>query len=197
MRLKLRSRRQLGPTGRIIFGLIFAVVGIGVAIIGANMLAKANASSSWPSVKGKVIASDVKKSTSSRKRGKRRSKSTSYRAIIKYEYTVAETKHVGDQISFGGSSTSMSAAREVANRYPTGAEVDVYYDPEDQEEAVLEAGKSLSTYVPLGVGLVFALLGTLLAGHAFLARKKKRFTADPSANDTMAVSDETYAPPTD
>ncbi|MBT3200647.1 MAG: DUF3592 domain-containing protein [Phycisphaerales bacterium] len=194
MALRLRSRKRIGPTGRIVFGLVFAAVGIGIAIVGVNMLAKANASSAWPSVKGKIVASDVKKSTSSRKRSKGRRKSTKYRAIIKYEYTVAETKHTGNQVSFGGSSTSMSAAKAVASRYPKGADVDVYYDPENPDEAVLETGTSASTYIPLGVGLVFGLIGMFLAGQAFLA-KKKSSVADPSIGDTMTAPDETYAPP--
>jgi len=160
----------VGPVGNMIFGLVFAAVGVLVAVIGLSTLAEANASASWPTIKGAVVSSDVEKKTSTRSRKKKRESSTSYRAVVRYEYTVGDKQHTSGRISFGGTSTSMGAAKELVGRYPKGAEVDVYYDPDDPEQAVLESGKQASSYIPLGVGVLFTIVGSVIAIFALVGK---------------------------
>jgi len=165
-------RIKVGSTGTIIFGLVFCAVGLVVAGLGWRELSEADASASWPSVKGEVTSSEVRKSTSSRT-GRRRQRSTKYRAVVKYEYSVDGTIHTGNRISFDASSSSRSTAGRMTARYPKGAEVDVFYDPESPGEAVLERGKTLGTYIPLGVGLLFFAVGCVLTVKTLIDRKNR------------------------
>jgi hypothetical protein len=141
----------------ILVGLVFAAVGVGVTAWGWSVLSNAKASVSWPSVGGRVISSSVERHTSSGSRGS----STTYGAEVQYDYTVDGTKYSADRVSFGDySSSSPGHARGIVNRYPAGSEVSVHYDPARPDVAVLEPGTSWGAYMPLGIGLVFALVGT-------------------------------------
>ncbi len=182
----MSTQIKFGSKSSIIFGAVFGAVGLVVAGFGVNELTQADASASWPSVAGTVVSSQVKKSTSSRGTGRKRRRSTSHSASIVYEYTVDSRKHTAKRVSFGATSSSASSAREIVSRYPKGKAVTVYYDPADPERAVLEPGTSGGTYIPLGVGVVFAAIGGYMAVGGLLVRKK-RLAAAAGDDDAVAT----------
>jgi len=180
MRMNEDTREKLSRTSTIVFGLALAAAGLVVGIVGINELTGADASASWPSVKGRVIVSQVKRGISSRGAGRNRRRSTSHTARIVYDYAVSGRKHIARRVSFGATSAKASAARAMVRRYPKGAEVTVYYDPDDPDRAVLEPGTSSGTYLPLGVGVLLAAGGGFLAVGGVLARNQLG-TPDPEA----------------
>ncbi len=114
------------------------------------------ASLTWPSVEGKITSSYVSVHDSSMPSDDVRRKS--YRASIKYTYVVDRTTYKGSTISFAPFGRH---ARKTVNKYRRGARVRVYYDPDDPETAVLEAGTTTATLVLLGGAagfLVFVIL---------------------------------------
>lgn len=155
-------------------GLIFLVVGIGLAWWGKGMLNDAKASKSWPSVQGRVMESSLVSYKSTSGSGSKKRKTTMYKPQITYQYTVDGNKLTGNKVSMGDyGSSSTSHAKKVMKKYPVGATVKVFYDPEVPVDSVLEPGATLVSYVPFGFGLVFAIIGglTFLGGIFRVIRK--------------------------
>lgn len=144
-------QRGCGGLGAIIFLSIFVIIGMGLSIWGGNVLRNASASSNWPTVTGQVINSTVSENSDS--------DGTTYGADVYFEYRVNDQQYGSDTVSFGQfSSSDYGHARNIVNRYPEGTQVEVYYNPEDPETAVLEPGVTWSSYMLLGMGLAFICL---------------------------------------
>ena len=143
-----------------ILGVFFLGAGVGVALLGRHMLQQAGASENWPHTSGVIVISTVSQSREYDSRKKRTK--TVYRANIGYAYLVDGKRFQGDKISFSGTGTSRKSASQLTAKYPKKKEVDVYYDPVEPENAVLEPGKTWLTYIPLLSGLLFAAVGASL-----------------------------------
>lgn len=143
------------------FPSIFLLVGIGLLIGGGFVLDMALKSKEWPSVQGMVTRSEVQRSYSSSS-GSSHS-SLMYSALVTYDYQVNGEKITGDNITFGTySSSSPKGANQTVKRYPLGEPVKVYYNPKDPWNSVLEPGAGAVSYILLGIGGVFFLLGVVL-----------------------------------
>ena len=110
-------------------------------------------------MQGEVIESkvNVRYKLSDEKR-KRKPK---YTANVNYRYTVKGTTFSSNTVSYGQHSSTESSRdrqREIANRYPKGKTVDVYYDPQSPEEAVLEPGITGSSFLGLGLGIIIIIV---------------------------------------
>ena len=163
-----------GTTSARLFGLLFVALGIAISVWGAVLLTRAKASVSWPSVEGKIIAASVKTQTATPSGGRTRATSRTYKANVSYEYSVGGTRYSSDKVSFGEYGDSdPEHARGIVGRYPAGKTVQVYYNPEKPDVAVLEPGASWSSYVPLGVGILFALAGVAVSLGGFVAKKRQ------------------------
>lgn len=145
----------------VLLGVIFFAVGIGLSWWGWRILQNAQVSESWPSTSGEITASSI--------RTDHDDDGTTYHAEVRFAYVVDDQRYNEDTVSFGQyGSSNRSHAEEIVSRYPTGQAVTVYYDPADPATAVLEPGVTWSSYMILGMGLLFAiiavflLLGTLL-----------------------------------
>lgn len=169
----------------ILFGLIFLAVGGGLLAWGFNTMGKAKASMSWPTAKGKVLHSGVERkvstSTSNTGSGRRRRTTTTYEADVRYEYRVDANRYSGNKVSFGEySSSNRGHAERIVDRYPKGKSVEVFYNPDKPDTAVLEPGVSGGVYIPLGIGALFAVIG-LGATIAAVVGKKSGGEASPPA----------------
>lgn len=61
----------------------------------------------------------------------------------------------------------------MVHKYPQGASVTVYYDPDDPSASVLEVGMtSVAPWILIGVGLPFASIG--LAAIIWIVRSGRR-----------------------
>ena len=123
--------------------------GAAIFCIGLKVLNDANATKSWPTVKGKVVGSSVETSL-----GKKRA--IIYHANVRYEYVVDGLTQSSTEISSGDyGSSDPSHAQEVVNQYPVGMEVTVHYSPENPAKAVLEPGITRTAYFVIGFGAIF------------------------------------------
>jgi len=161
----MKSTKEMSPGMKFfftrIFPLIFISIGAGVTFFGTQSLVKAKDSLDWPSTQGKVIKSEVKSHHSS---GSGSSSSTTYHANILYEFSVEKTIFSGTRVAYGdyGSSNS-SHARGIVSRYPKGKIVNVYYMAEKPEECLLEPGLKLQSWFLPGFGLIFLIVGCVMA----------------------------------
>jgi hypothetical protein len=177
------------------FGVVFTGVGYFLAFhVGQEILDNAHASEKWPYVVGRVVSSGVGSHIHYDSSIRNHEGTRMYRASLAYTYTVDYQEYRSTKVWFGDgwSSSSSSGAEEVAARYPTGRLVNVYYNPENPKEAVLEPGAFFSSYLLFGMGLLFfglgvmwllyeslrILLGVGLVGGGialwFVSRKKRR-----------------------
>jgi hypothetical protein len=76
----------------------------------------------------------------------------------------------GDKIGIGfqQSFSSNKKAEEITARYPAGAQVPVYYNPANPNEAVLERKASSST-VTMVIGVIFAVIAICSACSGIIA----------------------------
>jgi hypothetical protein len=140
----------------IFIGLVALSFG-GVQAIEAGRMAK------WPAAPGRVVASE--------------SVTTAFRGLglryalavrIVYEYEVGGTAYTGERVGVETQPVETDSAegqRRLRN-YPVGAEVTVYYDPDDPAAAVLERDRPGSAFAAgaalIGVGLAVAAARWLL-----------------------------------
>lgn len=102
------------------------------------MLWLAFRSTTWPTAKGIIVSSNVKKVDFS--------EDVNYVPVIKYEFKVRSYPVVCDNVTYESFTPLLSeteAFRE-ASKYSVGDEVDVYYDPTNYSEAVLVPGVSIN-----------------------------------------------------
>jgi hypothetical protein len=151
-----------------VFSLVF--VGIGAALLSYafKMAAKAQRSLSWPSVDGEIAHSAVLyQSETSPGQGS----SNTFKADISYRYKVAGRSYSSSKIALlDVASSSSRRADDLVGRYPDKSKVEVYYDPANPGEAVLEPGASSALTFLYVIGGLFALAGLFfllmsLTGH--------------------------------
>jgi hypothetical protein len=152
----------------LLFLVVFGGVGIGLGIWGWNVLTDARASESWPTTEGQVISSEVDHSSDAEG-------GDSYQPQISYRYEVDDQTYEADRIRFGQNSYSSSRQAEAeANRYPVGRQVEVFYEPGRPENAVLEPGASMGSYLGLGLGGTFLTIGLITPALVMLAYLLRR-----------------------
>jgi len=149
----------------ILFGGIFLAIGFGLSFWGWNILQNAKASSSWPTAEGMVTSSEVARVSDA-------DGGVTYSPELTYEYSTSNTAYEGHTIKFGENSySSRRKAEGIASGYPIGKKVIVYYDPQDPERSVLEPGVSGGSYIVLGIGILFGIIGLITAPLIVIFRK--------------------------
>ena len=170
----MANYKKAGPLSRLLMGICFILTGGSLVFIdGLPNIYKAHQSSSWSSTNGYVTESKIyKKRSSSSKKNKFK-----YTISLAYTYEANGKQFNAHQIFFGETKSTSSKARShaVIEKYPTDSDITVYYDPQEPSQAVLEPGIQSVTYLPLGLGLIFLLVGCFLPllDILFLAKKNK------------------------
>lgn len=131
----------------LIFNGIFLVV-----ILAARR--KMNAVQGWSSTMGTVLASHLERRRSGN------SGSANY-PVVQYSYQVGGQTYQGARIAPGMEVGGTGAGR-VIEKYPAGAQVMVFYDPNDPSDAVLEK-KAPAQWI---LWLVLVILDIMLCGMA-------------------------------
>jgi hypothetical protein len=154
------STKQLSSGMRLyltkIFPLILVLVGAWLLYFGGGNLLRASQSKTWSTTQGEIQSSSME--SRSTRRG------NNYRAKTVYNYTVNEKTLRGYRIIFGYyGSSNRSYAQDVVNRYPQGKSVTVYYNPQDPNVCVLEAGVKGQVWFLPGLGLVSLVAGIIIA----------------------------------
>ena len=139
------------PIQQQILGALLAAGGLGAVIHVFWTARRLREAELWPSVKGLVTTSLVKRSG-----GKNRV----YRAKLRYTYSVHGHAHEGRRYALGGELDTSKRARAEARcaRFPEGSEPEVYYDPANPNDSCLvrvQEGKAFG----IAIGCVFAAAG--------------------------------------
>lgn len=122
---------------------------------------KAGSSQGWPATNGKVIVSEVRESASTDDDGYTR---YSYYPRVEFSYVVAGQSYSSKSISFGGvqGSSKTAKAEETINKYPVGAPVTVYYNPQKPFEGVIERSAG-SSKLAMTMGIILLVISFLIA----------------------------------
>lgn len=148
------------------FFLFFTVGGLVAVYFGYQMYEDSIASETWPVVSGTIISSGVVEIEDD--------EGTSYKPQVIYEYVANDSNIEGHRITFGQMSYSnYQYAQAIADQYPVGQPVEVHYDPDNPDKAVLEPGVQSSAWIIMGFGDFFALMGLILALVALIAGRKR------------------------
>jgi hypothetical protein len=114
-----------------IIGFVFFILNVVFLGILFFMRRRMATVSRWPSTMGTVNASYLERRHSSSDSG-----STNY-PVVQYSYQVSGQAHQGVKIAPGPEVGGTGAGKVVA-RYPAGAQVMVFYNPQNPADAVLE-----------------------------------------------------------
>jgi hypothetical protein len=83
-------------------------------------------------------------------------------AEVAYEFKAGGKTHRGTRVSIGEDLGNVDVA-ETLVRYPAGAEVTVYVNPEDPAESVLERDPPKGAFGCLGLGIALMVSGAIVA----------------------------------
>ncbi len=143
-------------------GLVFLVPGLLLILFGLRNIWVTAGSRHWPTTEGEVSYSGVVETTSSKV-------GSEFRPSVAYHYEVQGVAHTSTAIHSlwepGG--LSRHEAQQIADKYPLGKLVTVYYDPTKPHRAMLEPGGQWANYLvllPLGAGFVIAGIAILVLG---------------------------------
>jgi hypothetical protein len=147
---------------------IAGFIAVGVAVLVAILLLAAfvklrevRRARTWPSIPGKVVISKIE----SRERGGVRSndaqRSGNYPKIV-YEFEVAGEIQHGERVSIGEAMPGVDVESTLA-RYPVGTAVQVFYDPKDPTQSVLERDLPPGFAKILAALVVFFILAAAVA----------------------------------
>lgn len=139
----------------LIIGIFLVFLGIGFMPGSYENLKGSISSESWPKTNGLI-----KKSTrESRVVATGLAIGLPYKVgLIVYEYNVKRVKFISTRISYRGGNPT----KETLDKYPEGLSVQVYYNPHNPKEAVLEPGLKSTAYFELGGVILFFLVGGYL-----------------------------------
>ena len=153
--------------------------------VGLWMINKGMQSENWDKGTATITSSEIEKTESRSKDAQGFTQtSTSYSVTVKYSYTVEGRNYEGNTVGFGTMShNERSDAQEELKSYPKGKTIDVYYDPENPSDSVLNKGVFWPMYIVIFL-MVIILIGSIWASFALTKYLKKR------AADAMALFQE-------
>lgn len=152
----LSSLNNLGPMIAGIVAIPFIIIAVVFVVAALRSRRQVSAAQDWPTVNGKVIYATVETRHSHSSHG---GTTTSYYPKVTYEYTVNGQRYQNSRISFGlevGLGNYNAVLRKVAT-YPINSTVQIYYDPNDPSQTVLEKN-SPSSKIFLFVGALIAVI---------------------------------------
>ncbi|MBR6022149.1 MAG: DUF3592 domain-containing protein [Kiritimatiellae bacterium] len=142
----------------LLFGVPFAVAGAGMLISEALPSLKL-AREDLVSVPGKVLYTGISSHSGDR--------STTYSAVVAYEYDFQGKKYENDRLDglSGDFSTSdRRSIRQLAHSYQPGSAVEVWVLPSDPRRSAIRPVGSTVKYGTLGASLLFLLVGLGVSG---------------------------------
>jgi hypothetical protein len=151
----------------VVLAAFFAILGLAGCLFGLHWMKKQADSKNWPSASGTITFSGWRESQDQ----DGHIRTTSY-PDIRYEYVVSERTYKNDQVGFwniplnrGGSG---GIARDIVRKYNKGDSVEVFYNPNDPKDSVLDR-ELVSIWVlsiPLIGGLFFGIGGIIQSARA-------------------------------
>jgi Protein of unknown function (DUF3592) len=131
-----------------------------------RMRSQMQAAGNWNKIEGVIIASAVDQPPSHVS-----DELNDATPVIRYRYRADGQDLESDQVRIGGQpmTTRVLAGRQVA-RYPVGAHVDVYIDPNNPANVLLESDQQGNLAAQLAFTITFGLIAAILVAHAFAGK---------------------------
>lgn len=139
----------------------FIITGIALFLWGWRGQHNASKSQSWPGTMGRIVSANVEQS--------RGSEGTTFYPQIIFEYDVQGQRLQSNKINFGAHASygMISVAQNKILQYPAGRLVQVFYNPENPTEAVLERSANGASKVLMIAGM-FTIFLTVCIGGAVM-----------------------------
>jgi Protein of unknown function (DUF3592) len=141
-----------------LFSLVFISIGGAIITYAIKMSGKARQSLSWPSTEGEIAHSAVLYQTD---RTPTTGGTATYKADISYRYKVNGANYSSSRIALLDLASTTGRAQNIVERYPDNSRVQVYYNPSDVSESVLEPGSTA------GISFLYFVGGLFAAGGLF------------------------------
>ena len=152
-----------------LFSLMFVVVGAIIFGYAMRVARKAAQSLSWPTAEGEITRSAAVYQTELNETS---GGTDTFKADTAYQYVVNARSYVSSRISMADFMTASTTGRaqSIAEQYPSKSRVEVFYNPSDPSEAVLEPGDCTGIKLIYFIGGIFAAAGLfflimILSGH--------------------------------
>ncbi len=161
--LPLTTKERLGM---VLFFGIFFLIGFVLFYFTYSWITNGLESNNWQSVEGAIISSQFISGRTSENK-------PFYSAEILYEYYIDNVKYLSNSITSGGQSSSNNPnyAQKIVRKYSEGDKINVYYNPQNPEQSVLEPGFHWSDAWPALIGLLFALIGLIGVIFSILGKR--------------------------
>jgi hypothetical protein len=143
------------PPDPSVTAVFFLVPGLALTLFALRRIGTVAASRSWPTVEARVVCS-----TATSFRGG--NQVVSDQPAIAYQYEVGEETYVGTQLDWGRFGSTRAGVQRVAEEYPVGRLVTVYYDPSRPYRSVIEPRGWAMSFFLLAFGLAFIGGGVLM-----------------------------------
>jgi hypothetical protein len=136
---------------------IVCALGAFLIVAGQHMWRAGRETRSYTRTRGRVVRAEVEEVPRVSEEG-----GTQFRPVVRYSFEARGRTYESGRIAIGapaGPDTSdAQEARRLVERYPAGAEVDVWFDPRDPRRSVLVPG------IPASDVVVAVVLGLALVG---------------------------------
>ena len=150
-----------------VLALLFLAGGIVTLGYFTYLIRTAGLSGDWPSTAGKLSKCRLSGHRSSsggwRYGYTSRGETVTYDLDVEYDYHVDGVAYRGRRFYFGPRTGDREYWEEKAKRYCSDNRVEVYYDPRNPEQSVLETDRSEENYIFILMGLGFLGYGLYLA----------------------------------
>lgn len=146
------------------FSIVIIVIGTLMVFYQLYLLSKIKKSNNWKTIKGEIISSKI--NTLSFTGGDK-----TYKADINYKYAIEGKEYFSNRVFFGDKirSDSTTKSNMLIRKYLEGCKIDVYYNPDNLGDSVLERRTSPYIIVLLIVGIFTAIIGlAILYYHPFI-----------------------------
>lgn len=140
--------------------VILLLFGIGWLVFTFQGMQLAEESAAWPSVEGEVDRTWIE---TERREDPDGDTETYYEPFVRYSYQVEGVSYTADRIDFGAKRSygSRSSANNYLNDYPVGKQVEVFYNPDNPNQAVLvrEARGATGSIIAGAAVILVSLVG--------------------------------------
>jgi len=145
------------------FGIAFIILGAVVSLLAIVNIVKGIRSNKWPSVEGKLVSignHSIKGVLSDRSLGDEAYLMAGTKIKLSYKYNVEYVDYQGKRFSFADTTIrSASALRRILDDYKKDQTVNIYFQPKNPSNSVLQRGIAISNFTALIPSLLFVALG--------------------------------------
>lgn len=137
-----------------LFISVFYIVGFFMIYQGVKSYYESTAAAKWPVTIGEVQSCDIDVD--------RDSDGNSYKVIVSYVYQVNGKEYTHDKLAFGyAGSSGRDSHEEIMHKIQSEDRVEVRYDPNDPQNAVLSYGfhRSIQLFLVFGVTWLLFVFG--------------------------------------